>query len=308
MTMITPSYLGETIEYSSLHACRSTLEDPTRVTILPLDAGHAVYAQMAGHGDDWLIACGNESSIDMVVKPFLRAKGVNRLSNMLLTHGEISYSGGAKSILELFGPKNIYTSPVKSRSPEYIKFQTAILNNPAHRKPVILGDHLGPWTALYPGPEDHFSKGDDNAIVLRGEINGFRLLLLSDLGHEGQNALLALTNDLRADIVVAGIPDKSEPLSETLLNAIQPRAIIIADAKHTAGKRAGSKLRARFAHRSIPVFFTSDTEAVTLTFRPNYWELRGMDGTRISNTSPQQPPPDVKDKDLDEPTPPDDRE
>ena len=27
--MITPSYLGETIEYSSLHACRSTLEDPT---------------------------------------------------------------------------------------------------------------------------------------------------------------------------------------------------------------------------------------------------------------------------------------
>ena len=35
MTMITPSYLGETIEYSSLHACRSTLEDPT----LPLCTG-----------------------------------------------------------------------------------------------------------------------------------------------------------------------------------------------------------------------------------------------------------------------------
>ena len=31
MTMITPSYLGETIEYSSLHACRSTLEDPTEI-------------------------------------------------------------------------------------------------------------------------------------------------------------------------------------------------------------------------------------------------------------------------------------
>ena len=33
MTMITPSYLGETIEYSSLHACRSTLEDPTERTV-----------------------------------------------------------------------------------------------------------------------------------------------------------------------------------------------------------------------------------------------------------------------------------
>ena len=34
MTMITPSYLGETIEYSSLHACRSTLEDPTHPDFL----------------------------------------------------------------------------------------------------------------------------------------------------------------------------------------------------------------------------------------------------------------------------------
>ena len=34
MTMITPSYLGETIEYSSLHACRSTLEDPTQRNFL----------------------------------------------------------------------------------------------------------------------------------------------------------------------------------------------------------------------------------------------------------------------------------
>ena len=34
MTMITPSYLGETIEYSSLHACRSTLEDPTVLVLL----------------------------------------------------------------------------------------------------------------------------------------------------------------------------------------------------------------------------------------------------------------------------------
>ena len=39
MTMITPSYLGETIEYSSLHACRSTLEDPTKFVGV---SGHVV--------------------------------------------------------------------------------------------------------------------------------------------------------------------------------------------------------------------------------------------------------------------------
>ena len=44
MTMITPSYLGETIEYSSLHACRSTLEDPTPVHVI-----HRISLKPADH-------------------------------------------------------------------------------------------------------------------------------------------------------------------------------------------------------------------------------------------------------------------
>ena len=44
MTMITPSYLGETIEYSSLHACRSTLEDPTFVATPTFFRGFSVSA------------------------------------------------------------------------------------------------------------------------------------------------------------------------------------------------------------------------------------------------------------------------
>ena len=46
MTMITPSYLGETIEYSSLHACRSTLEDPTVTGLGVADgAGNSLVVQ-----------------------------------------------------------------------------------------------------------------------------------------------------------------------------------------------------------------------------------------------------------------------
>ena len=56
MTMITPSYLGETIEYSSLHACRSTLEDPTgdnetlRVDVRVVAASHQPLHQRATEG------------------------------------------------------------------------------------------------------------------------------------------------------------------------------------------------------------------------------------------------------------------
>ena len=46
MTMITPSYLGETIEYSSLHACRSTLEDPTTTRKYSKASGESVETEM----------------------------------------------------------------------------------------------------------------------------------------------------------------------------------------------------------------------------------------------------------------------
>ena len=54
MTMITPSYLGETIEYSSLHACRSTLEDPMESMyssgVMPVAAIASAFAAVALFG------------------------------------------------------------------------------------------------------------------------------------------------------------------------------------------------------------------------------------------------------------------
>ncbi len=249
----------------------------TRVTILPLMGGHAVYARLPG-GNDWLIDCGGESLAQTIVKPFLRAHGVNRLDNFILTHGEVSYSGGAKSALELFNPRNIYLSPVRFHSPSYIEFANEIAASPLLRKPIQAGSQIGPWTVLYPGAARHFSKGEDNALVLRAEIGGTRLLLCSGLGHAGQNALFDAnnTNDLRADIVVAGIPADSEPLGEALLNAIKPGVIVIAD---SAVKRAGADLRARLRRRHVPVFYTSETSAVTLALRPGHWQADAMDGT-----------------------------
>ena len=255
----------------------------TRVTVLPLMGGHAVYARLPG-GNDWLIDCGGESFAQTVVKPFLRAQGVNRLDNLVLTHGEVSYSGGAKSALDLFRPRNIYLSPVRFRSPGYIEFANEIAANPSLRKPIQAGSRIGPWTVLYPGTARHFSKGEDNALVLRAEIGGTRILLCSGLGHAGQNALFDgnNTNDLRADFVVAGIPAEGEPLSEALLNAVQPRVIVIAD---SAVKSADADLRARLTRRHVPVFYVSETSAVTLAIRPGHWQANAMDGTRVDEAS-----------------------
>ena len=69
MTMITPSYLGETIEYSSLHACRSTLEDPTAVPAADANSSfiRIVLAKNADNTPATLSVLGNALTADQFV-------------------------------------------------------------------------------------------------------------------------------------------------------------------------------------------------------------------------------------------------
>lgn len=260
----------------------------TRLTVLPLNGGYSVYLEPPLSRNDWLIDCGDAAAAGNVLQPFLRAQGVNRLSNFLLTHGEIAFTGGAQIIDETLNPKNVHLSPLRFRSPQYNKFETSLDQHPAARKTVHAGDQLGPFTVLYPGADIQFPKADDNAIVLRADLNQTRVLLLSDLGRSGQNALLNSctdTNTLRADIVITGLPGDTEPLSDALLDAIQPRLIIVADSDDPVQRKANAALKQRLAQRNVPVLYTSETRAVTLAIRPRHWQTRAMNHITVSGNT-----------------------
>jgi beta-lactamase superfamily II metal-dependent hydrolase len=133
---------------------------------------------------------------------------------------------------------------------------------------------------LHPGTTNSFPHADDNSLVLQGEFRGTRILLLSNLGRLGQEALLERGADLRADIVVAGLPEENEPLKDALLEAINPGLIIIADSELPAKQRAGRALRERLEKRGVPVLFTSEIGAVKISLRRNKWEATTVDGMR----------------------------
>ena len=249
----------------------------TEVTVLPLNGGHAIFINAPGHENDWLINCGDDSSVDFDLKPFLRAQGVNRLAHVILTHHDQRMTGGAETLDQLFHVRQFITG--RTHLPATRSFRARLEHPPSRWQTVMSGDPLDAWEVLHPDARDKFPQSDDHALVLRREINGLRLLLLSDLGVPGQNALLARHADLRADIVVTGLPKEGEPLSHALLAAIQPRLIIVADSAHPATRRAGQALRARLSADPIPVIFTHDTGATTLALRPGKSEVRVMNGT-----------------------------
>jgi len=256
-----------------------------RLAILPLRGGWATYFDAPGTKSDLLINCGDARSVETLTKPFLRAQGVNRLQGLLLTHGESLYVGGAGLVADLFSVPRVYASPVRFRSPAYREVLEQFSRAPRRLQTIGRGDWLGLWTILHPDPSDHFARADDNAVVMLGNFGGIRVLLLSDLGRPGQNVLVERMPDLRADIIVTGLPSQGDAACDALLDRVLPRVIIVAESEFPASERASARLRERLARRNVPVIYMRSDGAATVELRGSRWEIRTMNGIRIRSSN-----------------------
>jgi competence protein ComEC len=265
----------------------------TRLTTLPLNGGMAIYFDAPGRANNLLIDCGATNSVQSVTKPFLRSQGVNRLPALVLTHGDLRHVGGAELAADLFSVGSLCVSPARFRSPVYRRILQDFSRTPGKLRTVSRDDQLGCWTVLHPNRDDRYPQADDSPLVLSAVIGGRRILLLSDLGRPGQDALLQRTSDLHADIVITGLPVKEEALRDALLDAIQPRLIVVADSDFPAVERASPKLRERLARRNVPVIYTRSTGTATIEWRSSEWEVRTMSGLRISSRHPTLVPKPV---------------
>ena len=260
----------------------------TRLTVLPVNGGTAVFCDAPGRRGDFLVDAGTTNSVQFVIKPFLRAQGINRLPALVLTHGDLHHVGGAQLIADLLGVQTVWGSPVRSRSATYRRALEHFKENPGCLHSIARNQLAAGWSVLHPDGEDRFTRADDASIVLRHNFSGTYVLLLSDLGRMGQDALLARTSNLHADIVIAGLPSVGEPLCDALLDAIQPRLLIVTDLEFPVTERASARLRERLQKRNIPTIYTRFSGAVTLEFRGAGWELRTMSGDRMNSALHEQ--------------------
>jgi beta-lactamase superfamily II metal-dependent hydrolase len=181
--------------------------------------------------------------------------------------------GGAEVVQTNFDVRRFVTSATRNRSAVYKRAVAKFDATPDARKFVKAGDEISGWNVLHPGEEDQFSRADDNAVVLQRNFGKTSVVLLSTLGRDGQVALAERKPDLRADVVIAGLPTQDEPLCEPLLEVLQPKLIVIVDSEYPATRRASEKLRMRLKNSNARVIYCRDAGAVTFAFKRNGWEL-----------------------------------
>jgi competence protein ComEC len=258
-------------------AQRAAEYNTARLHFLPLNGGAAIFADNAGPGKSALFDCGNVSETEFVVKPLLRAQGVNTLGSFALTVGHVQDGGGAEVVVTNFPANRVFINSARDRSPAYRDVIDEIKQT-ARWQTLQAGDDAAGWSVLHPEPGTRFDDADDNALVFWREINGHSILLLSSLGRSGQDALVEGHPNLRADIVVSGLPAQDEPLSEPLLHLIQPKLIIIIDSELPATRRASAKVRDRLGTHHVPTVYCRDTGSLKLSLRHGGWDLRNASG------------------------------
>lgn len=252
-----------------------------KITALPLRGGMATFVDAPGRAHDVLVDAGDEDAGETTLQSYLKGQGVNGLSALVLTHGDLRHVGGAPPIVGLFRPKHVYASALKFRSTAYRKIVGEFDARPDFVRRVHAGSTIGAWSVLHPLAEDKFTRADDGALVLFADVCGTRVLLLSDLGGAGQQKLLARHPDLRADIVVAGLAADRTALGAELLDAVRPELVVVCDTEAPFQERAPPELHERLAESRVPVWFTAEAGTVTFRLRDGHWEARAMNGATL---------------------------
>lgn len=249
------------------------------LTVLPC-AGNPVLVE---EGRELLIDCSSERDADYMLKRFLRGKGHGSLDGLAITHGDAQVVGGFELLRREFRPEVVFTSGVKMRSPGYRKAVGELEKEQNRWRKVATGDLVEGWRVLHPaGVERGFPRADDNAMVLKKRIGAWTVLHLSELGTLGQERLLAAGESLRADVVIAGMPEQGEPLSPALLEAIRPKVIVLGTAEYPYKSQGTSELRKRLEESGATVFYMNETQAVTVSVRANGCLVTSMAGKKIS--------------------------
>jgi beta-lactamase superfamily II metal-dependent hydrolase len=250
-----------------------------KITVLDVGAGAAVHLQ--ADSANWLFDCGNDRAYQRVVREYLHWAGVNRLSGLLLTHGDALHLGGAAQLLDDFPRIRVVDNPAPDHSTVHRKLQRLFREHGTKLSNLTAGASLRlsrQVTAHILFPLRNFSSpiADDQTYVIQLLVAPTTsILFMSDSGNKTEQALLASHLNLQSDIIIKGQHHSGESSSERFIEATRPRLIIATSRDFPAFERVSDSWAENLRSRGIKLFRQDETGAVTVGFTNTGWEAQG---------------------------------
>ncbi len=279
-----------------LLAARTPLAPPggLRVTALDVGQGMSVLVETSQRRllyDTGPAYGGDSEAGARVIVPWLRARGIDRLDALVVSHLDSDHSGGAPSVL-----RNLRIDWIAGSLPAGHPAREAGAPFRECRRGETWRWGEVRFEFLHPGPEPaRGAKSPSNAssCVLLVEAPAARVLLTGDIEAAQERALVARLGaaGLRADLMLAPHHGSATSSSTEFLQAVAPSFVVAQLGYRNRFGHPAPRVAQRYRAAGIPLLRSDRDGAVVLEFAPGraprlersrvddrrYWRVRLAD-------------------------------
>ncbi|MCA9553374.1 MAG: DNA internalization-related competence protein ComEC/Rec2, partial [Myxococcales bacterium] len=273
------------------------LSKEVQVTFLPVGQGDGAVVELPG-GRAILVDTGPGGSgmdaAERVLLPFLRARRIDSLDAVVLTHAHADHTGSLATLAEQIPIKEVWWTGDAREGPEWLPGLVAELG----AREVAAGSEpyvAGPATVRFLGPvKDPRSYGDinDGSVVISVELGARRILMVGDAEAVAEQDLLqACAECLDADVLKAGHHGSRSSTTDAFLTAVSPEHAVLSCGLHNHFGFPHPEVVARLEAAGVRVWRTDLEGAIIVRTDGEALEVYSYEARRQRAISPRADPP-----------------
>ena len=245
-------------------------DETARLTVLALrDGGGATHLDLGNQ--QWMLDAGSATGFLRTQRPFLLRYPVTKLDGMILSHRDADHSGAATAMAEAFSARQVFLPP---SLPQFTQTSSEV-----HHALAGLTQSLrsgATFEILYPPPALAYGPADDQCLIVKFTIDGWKLLFTSDAGFIAEKWLLENHIDVSADVLMKGKHADDFSGIPEFLNAVHPQAICFSNQRYPMEQRVAKSWIDMVTRKGIPYLDQGTSGAVEISITPQGMTLKGF--------------------------------
>ena len=137
-----------------------------------------------------------------MIIPYLKARGINKIDYLIITHGDYDHIGDAINIVNNLKIKNVIFNcgDFNKLENELIK----VLNNKKIKYYSCIKELYIGSNKLYFLQTKEYDNENDNSNVIYTELNGYKFMFMGDAGVTTEKEIMSIYNLPNIDVLKVG--------------------------------------------------------------------------------------------------------
>jgi competence protein ComEC len=199
---------------------------------------------------------------ELVVLPFLQAKGIQKIDKMVISHKDIDHRGGATALLKAIKVDEVISSNTQ--------FLTKVKINRCLAGQKWQWDEVT-FEFIHPESDAYFSgmkiSTNNQSCVLRVSNQYHSLLLTGDIEKKVEVSLLKMkSKQLKTEVLLMPHHGSATSSTQAFIDAVKPTLVLNSSGYYNKFKHPAEKVVQRYQHSKIPIYDTVTKGEITLLF------------------------------------------